>query len=204
MTDPDLFAIISAGDIAEATGLDPREYERLLLESDWGFIIKANSILDHLVGIAILDRVGNPALEALVNSLPYANPKYGKLSWFKILADVPDDLISTLEAINTIRNAMAHRPKIHGLALSDYLESLEPGQRNSLNAKLKLITGAAKDKIGKVYWDKNWHKHFREILEVLVAYLMMWIVRGTSIEVQMALKNTEMVSLLSTLRKGNG
>jgi hypothetical protein len=101
----------------------------LLEEGDWSFVIKSHALLEaalaHLLSTAVL----NSSLTSVFLRLETSNETSGKLAFIRAMDLLPDRQRKFIKHLSELRNRLVHDVSNCSFSFSDYIESLDQGQR---------------------------------------------------------------------------
>ena len=93
-------------------------------DDDWSFVIKVQAFIEASVTDLLVTHVGDEKLKSLIELLPLADEKIGKLAIAKALGLMSPEQRRFVRTMATLRNKLAHRVDHIEFTFSDHVLSL--------------------------------------------------------------------------------
>ncbi|HEX4976128.1 MAG TPA: hypothetical protein VFV48_09625 [Pseudomonadales bacterium] len=101
---------------------------RLDNDDDWSFVIKVQALIEAAVTEAVIAKVGEGAIQGIVERLPLADKQVGKLALAKQLNLMSKEQLRFVRRMAELRNRLAHRVQDLNFNLSEYVDALDQSQ----------------------------------------------------------------------------
>lgn len=98
-------------------------------DSDWAFVIKAQTLIEAAVTEAIASALNEPRLLFVMERLPLADDQIGKLALAKELGLLEPQHRRYIRKVAALRNRLAHRVDDANFEFASYVSSLNSAQR---------------------------------------------------------------------------
>jgi hypothetical protein len=93
-------------------------------EDDWSFVIKTHAFIEMFISESLVKFTGDEQFEKLMQRLPLADSRIGKLSLCKDLGLLDKPQRKFLKFYSELRNKLIHRFENVSFSFSEYLSSL--------------------------------------------------------------------------------